>query len=246
MPSLLDLQRRFAAVLLADAPPPHAGLATYRGTVFANWRSALGATFGVVRALTGTPFFDAAVDAFARAHPSRGGDLNVYGDDFAAFLEAWPPARDLPYLPDVARLEWAMDEASRAAEATGSAQDVIAALANVPPAAFDTLRFSLAPSCRLLASPFPVLRIWRAHQPGGEPLADIDVAGGGEHLLVRREDGGVTVERLTAAGYAWLAALHAGAALPAALDAAVGCDSDFDLGAALQRRVADRTLVALG
>ena len=107
MPSLLELQRRFAAALLTPAPPADPGLATYRGTVFANWRNALGATFVVVRELTGAPFFAAAVDAFARTHPSRGGDLNVYGDVFPDFLATYPPAQGLPYLADVARLEWA-------------------------------------------------------------------------------------------------------------------------------------------
>ncbi|MFO1415414.1 MAG: DNA-binding domain-containing protein [Burkholderiales bacterium] len=245
MPTLADLQRRFAAALLAGEAPAHAGLATYRATVFANWRNALGATFGVVRTLTGDTFFAAAVDAFARAHPSRGGDLNVYGDAFAGFLAAWPPAHDLPYLPDVARLEWAMDEANRAAAAPGTAQDVIEALARVPPERFEALRFALDPSCRLLQPAFPVLRIWRAHQPGGEPLEGIDVAAGGEHLLVRRESGGVSVERVGTALHAWLAALQAGATLAAALDAALAVDASFDLVPALRGRVADGTLAAL-
>lgn len=243
MPSLRELQRRFAAAMLEPTPPADIGLATYRATVFANWRNALGATFVVVRELTGAAFFAAAVDAFAHAHPSRGGDLNVYGDAFPDFLATYPPAQDLPYLADVARLEWAMDEAQRAADAPGSVADLIAAVAAADGA---TLRFALDPSCRLLRSPHPVLRIWRAHQPGGEPLEDIALAGADDRLLVRREDGQVTVERVAAGEHAWLAALYAGATLAAALDAALAVDAAFDLGVALQRRVADRTLAALG
>lgn len=245
MPSLLDLQRRFAGALAGEAGAAAGGLAVYRDTVHANWRNALGATFAVVRELTGAPFFAAAVDAFAHAHPSRSGDLNVYGDAFPGFLAAWPHARDLPYLPDVARLEWAMDEAQRAADATGSAQDVVAALAAVAPDAFASLRFTLDPSCRLLRAPFPVLRIWRAHQPGGEPLEGIALADADDRLLVRREDGQVTIERVAAGEHAWLAALHAQLPLPEALAAALRDEPAFDLAAALRRRVADRTLVAL-
>lgn len=246
MPSLLELQRRFAAALLDAAPPGDPGLASYRGTVFANWRNALGATFMVVRELTGVPFFDAAVDAFARAHPSRGGDLNVYGDAFPGFLAGYPPAQALAYLPDVARLEWAMDEAQRAADAPGSAQDLIGAIAAQAPADVTAMCLLLDPSCRLLRSPHPVLRIWRAHQPDGEPLEDIEFAGADDRLLVRRESGAVTVERVAAGEHAWLGALHARAPLAAALDAALAADAAFDLGSVLQRRVADRTLVALG
>src|SRR4029453_7123257 len=122
MPSLSELQRRFAATVLDLAREPHARIAVYRHTIFANYRNALGATHRVVRELTGVPFFDAAVDAFVLAHPSTGGDLNVYGDAFASFLATYPHAAPLPYLPDVARLEWAMDEAHRAADAEGNAK----------------------------------------------------------------------------------------------------------------------------
>ncbi len=245
MPSLLELQRRFAAALCAPAPPSASGLAVYHAAVRANRRHALGATFVVVRELTGAPFFDAAVDAFADAHPSRGGDLNVYGDAFGDFLAAWPHARDLPYLPGVARLEWAMDEAQRAADPSGSARDVVAALGAITPDAFETVRFILDPSCRMLRSPFPVLRIWRAHQPGGEPLEDVALDGADDRLLVRREASKVTVERLAPGEHAWLAALHAQETLAAALDAALAEDPAFDLTAALRCRVADRTLAAL-
>lgn len=246
MPSLLELQRRFAGALLDPATAPAGGLAVYRDSVVANRRNALGATFVVVRELTGAPFFDAAVDAFASAHPSRGGDLNVYGDAFADFLATYPHARDLRYLPDVARLEWAMDEAQRAADEAGTPEALLASLAAVPPTEVAAQRFRLDASCRLQRSPYPVLRIWQAHRGAGQRLEDIAFDGPDDLLLVRRERGQVTVERLPGGEHAWLATLAAGADFAAALDAALAADPAFDLAGALQRRVADGTLAALG
>jgi len=75
MRCLPDLQRRFAAAIAAPDGIEDAGLAVYRNAVRANYRNALRASYPVVCALTGTPFFHAAVDAFAAAHPSRSGDL---------------------------------------------------------------------------------------------------------------------------------------------------------------------------
>ena len=103
MPSLRELQAGFADALLGDdgAPPAFATIPTgravermavYRRALFANYRNALGATFPVVRQLVGAPFFDTAVDAFVRAHPSTSGDLNVYGDAFGDFLAGYPHA----------------------------------------------------------------------------------------------------------------------------------------------------------
>src|SRR4029450_4994245 len=127
MPSLRDLRSAFAAPLFpgGDAAPSFATvpadraaerIAVYRRAVFANYRNALAATYPVVKRLTGAPFFHAAVDAFVATHPSTSGDLNIYGDTFGAFLASHAPSAGFPYLADLAALEWAQDEANRAAE----------------------------------------------------------------------------------------------------------------------------------
>ena len=53
--------------------------------------------------------------------------------EFGDFLACYPHAREPPYLPDVARLEWAMDEAGRAADAGGTPEAMLDALARFPP-----------------------------------------------------------------------------------------------------------------
>ena len=142
-----------------------ARLAIYRANGRANYRNALAATYPVVKRLTGAPFFDAAVDAFVAAHPPVAGDLNIYGERLAGFLERYSPAADLPYLPDVARLEWAIDEANRAADASRAPDAVLAVLSIVAPERLPQVRLALGASCRLVTSAFPILRIWRANQP---------------------------------------------------------------------------------
>lgn len=257
MPSLREIQRDFAATILAGdgAAPPFATvpperaaerIAVYRRAFFANYRNALGATYPVVRKLVGAPFFHAAVDAFVRAHPSKSGDLNVYGDAFDGFLAEYPPAADLPYLGDVARLEWAQDEANRAADATADPDAVLAALAATSPERLPDVRLALAPACRLVASRYPVLRIWRTNQDGFEGDDRVSLDEGPDRLLVRREPSGVTIERVPAGTHAFLSALAAGEALGGAIDAAQAADAGFDLRSALAERIADGTIVAVG
>jgi hypothetical protein len=242
MPSLPELQRQFAAAVLDPARESDQRIAVYRHTIFANYRNALGATYRVVRELTGKPFFDTAVDAFVAAYPSTGGDLNIYGDAFPAFLATYPHAAQLPYLPDVARLEWAMDEAHRAADAEGDAHRTLSVLATIPADDVALQRFTVDPSCRLLRSAFPVLRIWQAHQDTASGDLSIEFGAGDDYLLVRREDGRVVVERVGAGDFAWLAALAAGADLAQALDAAFDADATFDLGTALRTYILNGTL----
>ena len=245
MPSLRELQHRFAAALAEDAGGGDARIAVYSNAVRANYRNALGVSYRVVRELTGAPFFNAAVDAYAHAHPSTGGDLNVYGATFGDFLARYPHARDLPYLPDVARLEWALDESHRAADGDGSPERTLADLARVPGNAIAALRFALDPSCRLLRSPYPVLRIWQAHQEGFPGDARVQFDAGTDFVLVLRDATGVGAQRILAGEFTWLAALSTGADLATALDAALAAEATFDLGTALRARIADATLLRI-
>ena len=255
MQSLRETQRRFveavfspeASIDFVAGSPTFARdrIAIYRQTIFANYRNALSATYPVVKRLTGTPFFHAAVEAFAHAQPSQSGDLNIYGGSLGEFLATYPPAADLPYLADVARLEWAIDGAHRASEASCAPESVLAALAVAPPERLPALWLRLEPSCRLVASPFPILRIWQTNQAGYSGDDRVMLDEGSDALLVRRGDNGVSLERLGAGDHAWLAALAAGATLGAAIEAAQNADAAFDLGDALREHIAAGTIIAV-
>ena len=73
--------------------------------------------YPVTRRLVGDDFFRAMARAFVAAQKPRSPVLIHYGADFPAFVEAFEPAREIPYLTDVARLENAWVEAYHAAEA---------------------------------------------------------------------------------------------------------------------------------
>jgi hypothetical protein len=212
MPSLLEQQREFAAALLAPAAcSPR--MAVYRANVHGNWSGALAGAYPVVRRIVGDEFFDAMAREYARAFPSVSGDLHEYGERLADFLAAHADAQDLPYLPDVARLEWLAHRAYYAADA----------------APFDLsrpTRARLAPACGLLESAWPLPRIWAAHQEGGDP-ASVDLGAGPERVLVHRAHWRVDVCSLRAGDYRFLERLQAGADLGTALEAAVAADCAF-------------------
>ena len=217
----------------------------YRRNVFGNYRKALAATYPVVERLTGTAFFHAAVDAYVAAVPSTCGDLNVYGDRFGDFLGSYPPALPLPYLPSVASLEWAIDEANRAAESPANSARILARLSAVAPARLPAVRLRLASSCRLIASPYPVLRIWQTNQPDFMGDRRVDLAEGGEHLLVRRDAHRITLERLVPGERAWLSALASASTLGEAIELAQREDSSFDLESALRAHLDGGTFADL-
>jgi hypothetical protein len=257
MPSLREQQSRFAAALLgrAEANPP-AGLfsgldgperlSIYRNNVFSNYRNALGTSYPVVCRLVGRSFFDTAVDAFVMARPSTSGDLNVYGRDFGDYLAGYPYASNLPYLADVARLEWAIDEAQRAPDCDRAPREVLQALGAVDRDLLPSITIALDPSCRLVASSFPLLHIWRVNQPDYQGEVRVDLNEGADHLLVRRDDGAVVIETLGAGPFALLRSFQRGGALGTAFAAAQDADSTFDLGTTLGAHIGAGTIASIG
>jgi hypothetical protein len=257
MSSLAELQRRFADALYApEGSAPGFGVAgiepapermdIYRRAIFANYCKALAATYPAVQRILGESAFADLVNAYARAQPSVSGDLNDYGDTFGEFLAQHPAAEAMPQLCDIARLEWAIDEVNRAADGTLDPTRVLEALAAVAPERLPDIRLRLAARCRLVASDYPVFRIWQAAQGqrrDGDLCAPADVPR--ETLAVRRDPDGIVIERLPASDFAWLAALAGGATLASAIEAAQKADPAFDLGRTLHAQIGNGTIAAI-
>lgn len=227
-----------ATVVRADGIPFDRRLQVYRNNSFSSLTAALKETFAVVCQLVDERFFGYAAQIYIRAHPPLAPRLSEYGADFVEFLAAFEPARHLAYLPDVARLEWAVNSAYHASDAPKLDPKRIAAL---PQDRYPTLAFVAHPSCRLLASAFPVDRIWQAHQPGGDLDSGIDLAAGGCRLLIDRQDAEVRFLSLDAPGFSFLQALFGGHTLQEAYEQAAAVAANFDLIAALSQHLARGT-----
>jgi hypothetical protein len=248
---LRDLQTDFAAALLDERPemaarvragrfPAAQHLQVYRNNVVESLTGALRAVYPVVEKLVGDGFFRYAAHEYLRTQRPRSGNLHDFGDAFAMFLADFAPAAALPYLPDVAHLEWAWHQAFHAADA----KDVdLARLGAVPPQRQEQLRFVLHPSARLLTSTFPIVRIFEINQDGADSDARIDLAEGGVQALVIRRGLTVYVETLAAGEAALLHALAGQQTLNAAVLAALHVQSDFDLTSTLALHLQRGTLV---
>jgi hypothetical protein len=251
-PTLAAEQHDFAAALFDPALAPaalarfkgaHAGqrFALYRGNLGATWSKTLAAAYPVLRALVGEEFFDALGQAYGRARPSEDADLNQFGARFADFLAGFPHVAEYPYLPDMARLEWALHRAHYAAEAAPVTAEQLAALT---PERLEAARLRLHPACALLASDWAVVPLWLAHQAGAGVAFPDDMAVP-SHALVTRPHWRARLLPLAPAAHAALARLAEGASFGAALDAAFGRDEAFDVVAALRQWMEHGLIVAI-
>jgi hypothetical protein len=161
MPSLVDFQRRFARALMSDeqsAPSLRANAFTvYRNTSARGAIEALRATYATVNQLLGDDGFTQVALEYRQEAPPAGPVLSDYGAVFAAFLARQPWTCELPYLADIARLDWLWLESFLAAEAEPS-----------PSKDGRDARISLHPATRVAWLSTPALTIWQAHrEPGG-------------------------------------------------------------------------------
>ncbi len=184
--------------------------AIYRNTALSGLVEALRLSYPMTEKVVGTPFFDQTALAFACEHPPADPVLARYGAAFPAFLESAPSLASLPYLPDLARLEWAIDQAGYAPSMEEH---------SIP---LDTAIVTLAPSLRLLATATSVFPLWRALKAGDDDaLGGIDWNAGAQWLAVHDDGEGTRITELSEPAWRLVCALLAGDDLPTTADAAV-------------------------
>jgi hypothetical protein len=232
--ALRTWQRRFAGEMREPAsprgdsppesPPMHAlqgigaadRIGVYRNNSRQAFRSALALTYPVLRRRVGDDYWRQLAHHYRSAYPSRSGDLHRVGAAFPAWLESRLAGTAYAWLADLARLEWACEEAAAAASLPPLP---LATLATVPPEALDDTALVLQPSLRLVRSTFPVWSVWKENQ-GELPATPVDTAAGPEHCACACTGERVAVYRVALTEYALLASLRQGAVLGDAMEAA--------------------------
>lgn len=146
---------------------PISGCGVYRDSSRQARLAVLRQDHPVLRELLGADCFDRIAMDHVDAVASRDSDLNRYGTDFADWVEHNVLARDgfedLPWLADLTRLERTLYDSSFITahpEPTNPA---------AVPASDPALH--LATHISLFRSPWPVHRVWWAHQPGQQVKA---------------------------------------------------------------------------
>jgi len=247
-----ELEGLFArAVLDTDAPTPQAlarktgtaparRFAVYRNNVYASLIDVLACRFPVSARLVGDEFFRAMARVHVQKEPPRSPVLLRYGAGFADFIAGFPSAAPVPYLADIARLEWAWHEAYHAADAEPLSLGALEAAAGH----VEHATLALHPSLTVLRSPYPVVTIWQLAMRGGED-EPARLPADGEDALVLRPKLEVEIRRLPEGGAAFVLALKTGASLQDAAMSATAEAPDFDLAGNLAGLMARGAIVGV-
>lgn len=207
------------------------GIAAYRSHAAAQAVRSLGAAYPAVEQLVGQENFEALARLIWREQPPQGGDLAQWGAALAALIESLPDlVADLPFLADVARVEWALHSMATLGDAQAEPPS-FALLAHEDPA---NLWLDLAPGTACFSSAWPVVTLIEAQRsapPWRGPSAETARVWrcGWRPRLCKAQPGEP----------AFLRAVREGKSLGAAL----GCASGFDFSAWLAPAVREGLLL---
>jgi hypothetical protein len=259
MPNLYELQTTMAEALRGRGTLPRqlpllpllvtrgvsaaSALDVSRNNFVGTLVNALHTSFPAVSCLVGREFFEAVANAFVRQAPPRSPLLDNYGSDFPAFLRTLSALNALPYIAEVAELEWLVNVALHAHDICATHIDAwdIAGLAALDDAAAGSVRLHPASSFGLLRADHPADLVWSAvlalddlseathdDTTHDRALAAIELQSGPVWLCVSHHSYGVDVQRMPEHAWHFAAALRGGEALATAADGVEG-----DIGALL-------------
>jgi len=207
-------------------------LKIYRNNIVSNLTNALLATYPLIRKLTGEDFTTSLLRSYALKNPPHEACLARYGAGLDEFIKTFTPAQSLPYLPDVARLEWAINEAYYAADDKAlTPQD----LQNLSVESMSEVHLQPRSSVRLLESRWPLEAIRAFCLNHNENSDDtLDLGQGGCQLMVFRSGLSVEVGSLEPAAYDFLQSLASQKTLGESLENTLKSFTAFDFQQFLQ------------
>jgi len=208
-------------LLAPDGRPALRRFNVYRNNVIASLVEALADGFPVVRKLTGDEFFRAVARQYVQNNIPNSPLMFRYGDRFPGFLADHPSATGIPYLADVARLEWARREVYHAADSNPCSGNPFA---KIPAEKLGSISVRLLPAVRIVESSYPILGIWKANTEK-EPVA---ITARSDDVLVSRPEMLIEMRTLPAGAARFLRCLASGDALGVAATHA-GTIGGFDL-----------------
>jgi hypothetical protein len=195
-----NFQRHFAKAI---SGPVKGRIRVYRNTVAAGMINALRDNFPIVERLVGQEMFDAIALDHAFEHPPQSPVLALYGDQFPSWIANQQWVDQIPYLADVARVEWLRIKSLFAADEPALTFDQLRGVQD-----WQSATFKLHPAAQFDWLSTPAMTLWHRHQ--GEFSGDTDIEWVAEGALFTRASMRVCPTPIDKAHFLFLSAIQMG------------------------------------
>jgi len=236
--------------VLTHSAEYQAGIKVYQNNLKANAERALAITYPSIKAIIGDENFQHATTQYLQEFLKSAADWGLWGEHLADYLAQQSLIESLPYLPDVARLDWAIHQAYRAKNSESNLNSFY--LLEQDDSA--NLRFELASGLIVINSPFPIIAI-RDHFKH-EPMFDQDAfetsieeaisqyqTSSGFNALVYRQGLTIQLDYISSAESYWYQLLLNNTLIGKALDSIE--PHDFELSSWLPKAIQQQLVVGV-
>lgn len=179
-------------------------LSIYRGSIFGGLKKALAETYPVTKELVGDDFFNMMLGQYIKTYPCSVQDLNDYGEELPDFIRELKQARSIPYLADIAQLEWFCNSVLN----TEIQRNNLVELEFLNTKQKTQLRLNLPNGSTLFQSNYPVDEIWGMHQNDIEK--ELELTEELVNLIVWQSEFGIRIDKLTLEQFYFLEKLNQG------------------------------------
>ncbi|GAB3487492.1 HvfC/BufC family peptide modification chaperone [Marinomonas epiphytica] len=239
------MQSQFKAALLSedsqiyskiDAPTmaeKEVRLNVYRNNVVVSLVEALADIFPVTQTLVGEAFFKAMAREYVLTNPPQSPIISQYGDTFSDFIYQFEAVKSLPFLANLAALEYSLLDLTNSEEYHILNQQAVSEALEQAESP-NRLLISLPPSSKIFVSPYAIGSIYKAHlNDDNNQLSNIKVDNS-EHLLLVKSHVYAQLHIISHAEAVFIKNLLLGCELGEAIPE----DNNFDLGQSLAQLIA--------
>jgi len=213
-----DVREAVSPVALDDVEVARVRLGAYAGGYPARIVEALEEAFPAISMILGAEAFRDLARRYRPQVPAGVYSLSDVGVNLPAFLHNDELAERLPFLAELAALEWAWLRAFHAFECERAFDPASALGWGLEEWARTRLTFQ--PAVAVVQSRWPILDLWNLRETPPEQRREIDLAleGRSQNVLVRRDGLRVSIDLVSSAEARLLAALLGGATLGEAIE----------------------------
>ena len=191
----------------ARVPDVEGRLNIYKNNTRLNLIDTLKNIYPVTHQLVGEEFFKTMARHYVIQVPMEVGNRNAYGSEFSDFINGFSEAKSLPYLSDMARLEYAYFNAGVTEEKETLTQEGLQATLGE----FGDVSFELNSNASYVDLTFNVDELWFLHQSDGADFSSFELIEGSRTVLVLRDASQMTwMKVLSAETAAFLADVSLG------------------------------------
>lgn len=221
---------------------PKQRLQIYRNNYYLSLIDCLQKTYITVIKIIGAECFTALAQQYIQHYPPTSGNVHNFGMHLAPLLVEHTLAQSLPYLYEVAQLDWAYHEIFH--EIDCGLFDAMQ-LINITSHKYNEIIFKINPSAKLFSFNFPIFNIWQICHREDKQHEIINLAESGDKVLILKCQYEIFIDKLSNGEYAFINALYLRNSFARACEASLQIEPTMDIEKFLQKCISCGTIVGL-